>query len=132
MWRYQWATRRCVIHVSSDNIAALSTVCKMQPSSPSLGVIARELSLDIADAIYDPQLVSHVPGVANLAADALSRLFQPGKRFSLPTILRHCKRVHPPDRTPQWWRSVVPRLRQQGSVEVPKDTVNALPDDAFQ
>ena len=73
-WSYHWSKSRCVVHVSSDNMSALYTVTKMQPSGPSLMVVAREFALDMADAVYDPQLVSHVPGVANLAADALSRI----------------------------------------------------------
>ena len=35
----------------------------------TLGIVARELALDIADAIYEPQMASHVPGVANVGAD---------------------------------------------------------------
>ena len=92
-------------------------------------VVARELALDIADSVYDPQLVSHVPGVANLAADALSRKYQPDKRFTLPTILKGCVEVHPAERTPQWWRSKVPRLRQVGQEVVP--TVHAEPPDSL-
>ena len=90
-------------------MAALAMTCKMQPHSDSLGVVAREMALDIADAIYDPQLASHVPGVANVAADTLSRRFQPGYAFSLPPILVRATEVHPPARTANWWRSTVPR-----------------------
>ena len=108
-WRYHWATRRVVLHVSSDNMSALSMVCKMQPHSESLGVIARELTLDIADSVYEPQLVSHTPGVANIAADMLSRKFEPGHHFSLPHCLAAATETLPAERTTEWWRALVPR-----------------------
>ena len=90
-------------------MAALAMVCRMQPSSPTLGIIARELALDIADAVYEPQLASHVPGLANVAADTLSRKHQPGYAFRLPSILHGCLEVHPPARDDAWWRSAIPR-----------------------
>ena len=111
-WRYHWATRRCVLHVASDNIAALSMVCKIQPHSPMLNLIARELALDVADAIYQPQICEHVPGVANIAADALSRKYDPGFRYHLPTVLRGATEIHPELRPPAWWRAACPRQRQ--------------------
>ena len=113
-WRYQWATTRCVLHVATDNMAALAMVCKMQPHSPALNVIARELALDIADALYEPQICEHVPGVANIAADALSRKWEPTHRYRLPPVLKHATEVHPPQRPPSWWRSRDPRLRHMG------------------
>ena len=132
-WRYHWATKRCVVHVRSDNMAALYTVTKMQPSGPSLMVVARELALDVADAVYDPQLVSHIPGVANLAADALSRKFDPNVRYTLPTILKGCVEVHPDDRTPQWWRSKVPRQSHNAETVVQNSPSAAeQPDSLFQ
>ena len=114
-WKYHWANRRCCIHVRGDNIAALSLICKMQPHSPSLGIIARELALDIADSIYEPQLVSHVPGIANVASDALSRKYQPGVQFRLPHILEKCLEVHPAPRTPAWWRALETRPSHSAS-----------------
>ena len=46
-------------------------VTKMKTHSQSLGVVAREMALDISDAVYEPQVASHVPGVANIAAVCL-------------------------------------------------------------
>ena len=120
VWQYTWAKTRCIIHVSSDNMGALSMMCRMQPHSASLGVVAREVALDIADAIYEPQLASHVPGVANVAADALSRKYQPDFQYALPAILQASAEVHPPERTPSWWRSTVPTRKGQHG---PKGTV---------
>ena len=107
-------------------------VCKMQPGSESLGIIARELALDIADSVYSPQLVTHVPGVANLAADALSRMYQPDKRYKLPPILKDAVRIDPEPRTAAWWRAAVPRLRHGGSTSGPAALEWDTPDDQFQ
>ena len=52
-----------------------------------LGIIAREMELDIASATYTPDIVEHLPGVSNKAADLLSRRSQPGKVLSLPLYL---------------------------------------------
>ena len=105
-WRRFWTSRRCTIHVSSDNMSALSMVCKMQPHSASLGVVARELALDIADSIYQPTLASHVPGVANVTADTLSRKYEPRRTFVLPSILAHCTEAHPKTRDSSWWCTI--------------------------
>ena len=105
-WRSFWTDRRCTIHVASDNMAALSMVCRMQPHSPSLGVVARELALDISDSVYQPQLASHIPGVANVTADALSRKFEPNRTFVLPSILAYSTEAHPQRRDSSWWRTV--------------------------
>ena len=84
-------------------------VTKMQPHSASLGIVARELALDITDAMYEPQLASHTPGVANVAADALSRRYEPGFAYSLPSVLEHSTEVSPPARDSTWWRTLASR-----------------------
>ena len=106
LWRYHWASVRCVLHVPTDNMAALQMICKMQSRSPSLGIISREVALDVADAIYEPQLVSHIPGVANVCADALSRRYMPNRVFVVPTILQHATEVQPEPRHDRWWRTL--------------------------
>ena len=52
-------------------------LAKMQPHSPTLGVIAREMALDVAGLSYAPDIVRHIPGIANVSADALSRRYEP-------------------------------------------------------
>ena len=66
-----------VLELKTDNVAALTLVTKMQPHSPRLGLIAREMALDIAASAYTPDSASHIPGIANKAADALSRQSAP-------------------------------------------------------
>ena len=50
--------------------------------------IARELALDLGDAAFKPDLLSHTPGVASSIADVLSRKFSPVSKFDVPDILR--------------------------------------------
>ena len=77
---------------------------KMQPKSKALGIVARELALDLADASYNVDFIQHVAGLANVTADALSRKCQPGKDFTLPSLLADAVEVRPPARAPCWWR----------------------------
>ena len=76
-WHTQWRGRRVQLELKTDNVAALTLVTKMQPHSQRLGLIAREMALDIAASAYTPDSASHIPGIANKAADALSRQASP-------------------------------------------------------
>ena len=71
----------------------------------ALGVIARELALDLADASYAVDFLQHVAGVANVTADTFSRKWQPDKRFATPSLLTEAGEVKPPVRSPKWWRN---------------------------
>ena len=55
--------------------------------APKLGLIARELAMDIAHTSFSPEVVEHLPSVANTLADALSRLEDPNKSVTLPQWL---------------------------------------------
>ena len=92
-------------------------VTRMQPHSYSLGVVARELALDISDAVYEPQVASHVPGVANVAADRLSRKFHPDVSFQLPAVLANSTEVFPAERNDTWWRSSPPQCNYSAGNE---------------
>ena len=89
-------------------MSALSMVCRMRPHSASLNIIARELALDIADSMYEPQIASHIPGVSNVIADILSRKFAPAAKqeYKVPSLLAECAEIHPPERNSAWWRSL--------------------------
>ena len=60
----------------------------------SFGVktIAAELALNISQAVYEPDLVTHTPGVQNKVADVLSRRYESNKQWALPAVL---KEAHP-------------------------------------
>ena len=108
-WHDQWSLFRSALTVKGDSIAALTTVIKLQPKSSTLAIIARELALDIADSLYSPSIVSHIPGVVNRTADSLSRRYAPSEHnaWKVPEYLRNTKELlHNRNRT--WWRSVEP------------------------
>ena len=87
-------------------MAALYMVAKMQPKSAALGVVARELALDLADATYALDFVQHVAGLTNGVADMLSRKHDPSKSFALPDLLVGVPEVTPQLRDRRWWRTM--------------------------
>ena len=108
-WAPVWTDRRVQISVRSDNTAALSMVCKMQPHSDQMGIIARELALDIGQSSVAPDECQHIAGIANTAADHLSRMYEPGRAKALPSYLEKVPRHQCSPRLHSWWRSVPPR-----------------------
>ena len=110
-WRYHWQRTRCVITCGSDNIAALSIVCKLQPKSGSLNAVAREIALDIAAGVYQPQIATHIPGIANVAPDLLSRWDQPGHKRILPAALTNATMVTLAPRDENFWKASSPPPR---------------------
>ena len=83
-------------------MAALSLLCRMQPKSPSLNLVARELALAISLGSYLPDIVQHIPGVSNTIADLLSRRFEVAE-FVLPSALRYSMEHIPEVRNDGWW-----------------------------
>ncbi len=73
-------------------------------------MIAREIALDLADFVHNPDQVSHVAGVANSYADELSRRFQPGRAWKFPAPFLSASRVPLGERTSAWWRTLVAPL----------------------
>ena len=63
---------------------SLAMVAYFQTRGAGVARIAREMALDIAGAKFGSDVVAHMPGVANLAADMLSRHFQPVTVFVTP------------------------------------------------
>jgi hypothetical protein len=104
-----WINKRIQLAVRGDSVAMLTLILKLRPpaQSASLGIISRELALDISEAAYAPDVGVHVPGVANKGADILSREFSPDKA-ELPQMLRSAKRVAVPERDRQYFRTLSP------------------------
>ena len=65
------------VHVRSDSLSLLQTLLKARAKSKDLAIIAREFALDLAKDRYRIHLLTHIPGVTNLEADALSRELAP-------------------------------------------------------
>ena len=59
-------------------------------------MVAKEFALDLGEGAYRPDICAHVPGVALGTADTLSRRYQPGVNWSLPSLLQEVPEVIPP------------------------------------
>ena len=75
-------------------MAALALITKMKAHSTRINIIAREMALDIAHATYTPNTASHIAGVANVAADALSRIDSPGSDVMGGDFLSYSRTTH--------------------------------------
>ena len=80
--------RRISLAVRSDSVSALIMLAKMQASGYGVGTISRELALDIGEALYEPNVCSHIPGTTYVIADALSRMTDYNASYStyLPPV----------------------------------------------
>jgi hypothetical protein len=88
-WSARWSGQRAIIHVQSDSISALIISQTLKTAGKGAGIVAREIALDIAHAVYTPHVAEHIPGDENVIADALSRRYAPGFNFELPQCLEH-------------------------------------------
>lgn len=79
---------------------------KLKGGSKALTLIAREFALDLGQAQWKPDVITHVPGLANKNCDVLSRKWDPSKKFELPDALRMAREVSPVQRTRSWWKTL--------------------------
>ena len=105
-WRSSWYGQRARLQVRSDNTGALSMLSKLKGGSKALTLIAREFALDLGQAQWKPDVITHVPGLANKNCDVLSRKWDPSKKFELPDALRMAREVSPVQRTRSWWKTL--------------------------
>eukprot|EP00435_Cladocopium_sp_Y103_P051935 s1011_g16.t1 len=80
------------VQCRSDSLSLLQTLLKGRAKSKDLAVVAREFALDLARDRYRLHLLTHIPGVTNLEADALSRESAPVP-LELPRSLAGIPRV---------------------------------------
>ena len=66
---------RLLARVKSDSLSAIRSVVKLASRSPALNLIARELALDSVLGLYTVGVAEHIPGIANVLPDDLSRLW---------------------------------------------------------
>ena len=64
------------------------------------------MALLYSHAAHEPRIFEHVPGVANILADGLSRVFEPGADATLPPQLSDAKRRNVPIRKHSFYQSL--------------------------
>ena len=119
LWSRLWRDRKVCFKLRSDNIGALTLFSSLKAAPGAMNLIAREYALDAAECAYEPDVVAHLPGVANKVADILSRRRDPkfAGVWAPPEFLQFSERVTPPPRSLQWWRArVAPRSAFSGKV----------------
>jgi hypothetical protein len=104
-WSPRWKGQRARIRVRSDSISALVLCLRLKTTGEGTSTIAREVAVDIADAMYAPHIVEHVPGLENTIADELSRRYAPDKDppFALPACLHNVPEMVLPARGPEYF-----------------------------
>ena len=88
-WRHVWGQRSLTLRVKGDSMTMLSLIVNLRPSTPQLGLIGMEIAMEYAQAVFVPVLAEHTPGVANIAADMLSRQPQPGYQYAQHPMLQN-------------------------------------------
>ena len=105
--------RRLRLGTRTDNAAALSLQGKLASSTTALNFLGAELAIELEILGIEELRPSHLPGVLNETADALSRLAAPGsagKAFPAELAGAKCRRV--PVRDDGWYRLPTPGRRQ--------------------
>ena len=80
------------IEVRSDNLPVLFALAKWSAAAPELNTIVQEISLICVTRDLPICGLSHIPGVTNVTADALSRLRAPEPK-PFPSELRDVPRT---------------------------------------
>ena len=109
-WRDAWRSVRSSVKVKGDNHSMLNLVAECKGRGAGLNLLARECALLLAASAYHPVDAEHIPGVANVVADWLSRKWQPGHGSKAVPDFGAATETHPPVRTAEWYlASRVPR-----------------------
>ena len=81
---------------------------KLRPSTsnPAMGIIARELALNLAQLSFQPE-ATHTPGLAHVVADLLSRVYSPTgsgtANSAMHPALGNAEQSVVPDRNESWY-----------------------------
>ena len=59
-----------------------------------------------AEAVYEPRFFEHIPGVGNVVAGALSRIYDPSKRCSIPSVWSGLAPTPVPRRSADWYTAL--------------------------
>ena len=104
-WKDYWLPRKTAITVSSDNMSALALAAKLKETGKS-HLISRELALIYSASTFLPRSVEHLPGISNVAADALSRIYDPSGKYVIPAELRHLQPTPLPLRAESYYHTL--------------------------
>ena len=109
------------MRLRSDNVGALTIFAAPKGSGDGMSLAAMEYALDIGSGVYEPVVIEHLPGVANVTADSLSRKTDPSYAASLgfAGFSEVCKRRSGPREAPELVEIVVricPRLAKNWMV----------------
>ena len=96
---------RTSITIPGDNITALSMVAKTTGSPGGINKLAMELGLMLGGCNYQPMDGVHIPGLANVFADILSRKHDPNKRYEIPEAPRAVPETVLDRRDSRWYRA---------------------------
>ena len=87
-WRVSFRVRGVSITASTIvSITALTIVLEAISPGQSVGLVARDLALEFSEAVYAPNVVTHIPGISNKLAGAFSRFSEPQGSKSIPDCL---------------------------------------------
>ena len=93
------------VELRTDSSCAIASLAGLRTKSPPILRVALELNLDLAESRYEVSEMFHIPGVTNVEADALSRLFAP-TALDFPATLEGTPRAATADRSAaEFWRS---------------------------
>ena len=108
LWHSIWAQNRIVLQITSDNVTALTLLVKLRPNGPKMAIVARELALKLAIMSFPPEAV-HTPGRAHVAADRLSRVFDPDGSGIVDKSIHHslsqATEAKAPIRDNKWYKA---------------------------
>jgi hypothetical protein len=93
------------IALRSDSLATLGALAKLSSPAPGINAVLRDIALLRSRSGNCVASLTHIPGVANTWADALSRLEAPDPK-PVPPALEGLPRVPLPPRVAGWWLSI--------------------------
>ena len=102
-----WHTQRARVAVNTDNMAALTMAASLRAKgSKAFKLIAREMAMTFAQCSFEPSVVEHLPGIADVLADTLSRRYEPVKGIyweTKPAVVKDAVECHPAVRDVPWY-----------------------------
>ena len=108
LWAHLWGRDRITLNLIGDNIGALTMLVKLRPPTrnPAMGIIARELALELAQLSFQPD-ATHTPGLSHVVADVLSRVYAPDGTGTVTSelhpALSEAQCCETPQRNEQWY-----------------------------